>query len=142
MDGQISWWFRGLEAGLETLPEEAPFFGACAENCLSRGTLDLYKRLQADTGGIPDAFFAALGQIEGVGAEILETGRTYRLIFHTCTCALHGCGYVDTPALCHCSRASILRTLEVLWPDRAAAVETEQTILGGAAACSFHISLR
>ena len=142
MDEHISWWFPGLEAGLETLPEDAPFFRACAENCLSHGTLELYKKLQTDTGGTPDAFFTALGQLEGVDAEILESGLTYRLIFKTCTCTLHGCGYVNTPALCRCSRASILRTLEVLWPNHAAAVEIERTILGGAAECSFRISLR
>ena len=141
MDEHISWWFPGLEAGLETLPEDAPFFRACAGNCLSCGTLELYKKLQADTGGTPDAFFAALGRMEGVDAEILTRGQAYRLIFKACTCALHNCGYVNSPALCRCSRASILQTLEILWPDRAASVEAEETILGGAARCSFHISL-
>lgn len=45
MDERISWWFQGLEAGLETLPEDAPFFRACAGNCLARGTLDAYRKL-------------------------------------------------------------------------------------------------
>lgn len=141
MDERISWWFQGLEAGLETLPEDAPFFRACAGNCLARGTMDFYLKLKADTGGTPDAFFAALNQVEGVGAELLEPDRAYRLMFRNCTCALRNCGYVSSPGLCRCSRASILLALEVLWPDRSAAVEAEETILGGADQCSFHITL-
>lgn len=141
MDARIQWWFAGLEAGLETLPEDAPFFRACAGNCLARGTLDFYRKLRADTSGTPDGFFAALGRIEGLGTEILEPGRAYRLIFRSCTCALHSCGYVNGPQLCRCSRASILLALEALWPDRPAAVEAEKTILDGADRCAFRIAL-
>lgn len=141
MEESISWWFQGLNAGLATLPEDAPFFRACAENCLGQGTLDFNLKLKADTGGTPDAFFAALSRIEGLDAEILESGRMYRLIFCTCTCCLHNCGYVQAPQLCCCSRASILLALEHLWPEYSAAVKTEETILGGAARCSFQISL-
>ena len=97
MEESISWWFQGLNAGLATLPEDAPFFRACAENCLGQGTLDFYLKLKADTGGTPDAFFAALSRIEGLDAEILESDRMYRLIFCTCTCCLHNCGYVQAP---------------------------------------------
>ena len=141
MDERIQWWFPGLEAGLATMPQDAPFFRACAENCLAQGTMDFYLKLKENTGGTPDAFFAALSRIEGLGAEILEPDRTYRLVFQTCTCALHNCGYVSASQLCCCSRASILLALETLWPDRSAVVEAEETILSGAARCAFHIIL-
>ena len=141
MDERIQWWFSGLESGLKTLPKDAPLFRACAENCLARGPLDFYLKLKADTGGAPDAFFAALSRIEGLDAEIVEPDRAYRLIFQACTCALHSCGYVNAPQLCCCSRASILLALQALWPGRSAAVEAEETILGGADQCTFRITL-
>ena len=141
MDKQIQWWFPGFEAGLAALTEQQrdAFFRPCAEHCVRRGALNSYQNIFQKAGGSLDPFFSALDTAEGVGAEILVPGQEYLLYFYQCSCALCTADYVHTPLLCACSRQSILYTLETLWPEEQFTVEEEETILGGAAECRFHI---
>ena len=91
MDSEIRWWFPGFEAGLAALPKEerGTLLRSCAENCLQMGMLDFYRGVHERTGGEIDAFFQALGEMGGLGTEIVRPGKEFWLIFHQCTCSLH-----------------------------------------------------
>ena len=141
MDSEIRWWFPGFEAGLAALPKEerGTLLRSCAENCLQMGMLDFYRGVHERTGGEIDAFFQALGEMGGLGTEIVRPGKEFWLIFHQCTCSLHTQGYINSCLLCECSRQSVLHILRELWPERSFIVDPEGTILNGAQDCRFHI---
>ena len=141
MDSEIRWWFPGFEAGLAALPKEerGTLLRSSAENCLQMGMLDFYRGVHERTGGEIDAFFQALGEMGGLGTEIVRPGKEFWLIFHQCTCSLHTQGYINSYLLCECSRQSVLHILRELWPERSFIVDPEGTILNGAQDCRFHI---
>ena len=141
MDNGIRWWFTGFEEGLAALEEgeRETLLRCCAENCLQMGMLDFYRGVQERTGGGIDEFFQALGEMGGLGTEIVRPGKEFWLIFRQCTCSLHTQGYMQTNLLCECSRQSVLHILRELWPGRSFRVDAEDTILNGAQDCRFHI---
>ena len=141
MDSEIRWWFPGFEAGLAALPKEerGTLLRSCAENCLQMGMLDFYRGVHERTGGEIDAFVQALGEMGGLGTEIVRPGKEFWLIFNQCTCSLHNQGYINSYLLCECSRQSVLHILRELWPERSFIVDPEGTILNGAQDCRFHI---
>ena len=101
MDSEIRWWFPGFEAGLAALPKEerGTLLRSCAENCLQMGMLDFYRGVHERTGGEIDAFFQALGEMGGLGTEIVRPGKEFWLIFHQCTCSLHTQGYINSRSM-------------------------------------------
>ena len=61
--------------------------------------------------------------------------------YASCTCPLVAGGGADDPALCECSRRSVLFVLGELFPESAFEVGLEETVLSGGRACRFEIRL-
>ncbi len=141
---EIAKWFMGFEKGIERLsPEQrCAFFSECGKNCvISSGILSVYQKLYADAWGNMDAFFQMADDLPGVKGEVIEKGRTYRLVFLECTCSLHNKGYVTTPLLCECSRQSVIYSLRSLWKDEHFTVTLCHSILRGGTDCEYKIEV-
>ncbi len=141
---EIANWFKGFEKGVGQLSMEqrCGFFSECGKNCvISSGTLSVYQKLYADAQGNKDTFFQMADNLPGVKAEVVEKGRTYRLVFLECTCSLYQKGYVTTPLLCECSRQSVIYSLQSLWKDGHFTVALCHSILRGGTDCEFIIEV-
>ncbi len=141
---EIAKWFKGFEKGIERLsPEQrCAFFSECGKNCvISSGILSVYQKLYADAWGNMDASFQMADDLPGVKGEIIEKGRTYRLVFLECTCSLYKKGYVTTPLLCECSRQSVIYSLRSLWKDEHFKVTLCHSILRGGTDCEYKIEV-
>ena len=139
----LSDWFKGFEKGLSRLtPEQrAAFFSECGKNCVSGGTLSIYRELYEDAKGDMDAFFLLANGLPGVKGEIVEQGRVYHLIFLECTCNLCKKGYVTTPMVCECSRQSVIYSLKSLWEKQDFTVTLCHSILQGRDNCKTRIEV-
>ncbi|NLX18613.1 MAG: hypothetical protein GXY53_04925 [Desulfobulbus sp.] len=141
---EIANWFRGFEKGLNQLSPEQRccFFSECGKNCvISSGTLSVYQKFYEDVQGNIDAFFQKANELPGVKGEVVEKGRSYRLVFLECTCNLCKKGYVTTPLLCECSRQSVIYSLQSLWKDEHFTVTLCHSILRGGADCELKIEV-
>lgn len=134
-------WLQGFENGLNDLDAESRslLLRHCAKQCADTGVLQAYRALHREVEGNRDEFYRRLGETGSVRGEVVIPGRVYRIRFPSCACDLHAAG-VQTPCLCECSRQSILYVGESVWADERLRVETEGTILGGAAECCFKVT--
>lgn len=140
---ELSDWFKGFEKGIARLsPEQrSDFFYECGKNCVSSGTLSIYRQLYDDAKGDMDIFFQLANELSGVRGEVVEKGRIYYLIFLECTCKLCKEGYVTTPMLCECSRQSVLYSLQSLWKNRNFNVTLCHSVLQGKQDCMMRIEV-
>lgn len=134
-------WLKGFEAGLEEMDAEARscLLMHCARQCADTGVLQAYLRHGRSVGGDRDAFYGRLKEMGNVRGEIIVPGKEYAVCFPACACDLHTAGGVNTPCLCECSRQSVLYVAETVWKGCPLRVETEGTVLSGAAECRFRI---
>ncbi len=134
-------WLKGFEKGLDEMDAESRsrLLRHCARQCAETGVLQAYLRLHRDVGGDRDAFYRRLCETGKVRGEVVVPGREYRICFPYCACDLHTAGGVNTPHLCECSRQSILYVAQTVWKERNVRVESEGTVLSGAAECRFRI---
>lgn len=136
-------WFRGFSDGIERLEEDARscLLRCCAERCADTGVLTAYRQLYAQVGGNRDGLFRQIEKLGGVRGEVTVPGRRYAVIFPECVCDLHRTGGVETPALCECSRQSILYVCEQIWgPGEKCTVRNRGTVLSGERECRFDIT--
>lgn len=139
----VGFWFKGFLDGMAVLdePQRERLFRSCARTCLAQGTMAMYGELFEQARGDLDEFFGLVRDIPGVSARIERPGHAWCLIFETCSCPLHGAGYVDDPALCGCSRQSVTLAMHELWPDERFTVRLVQTVLRGDPVCELAIDL-
>lgn len=142
MDENIKYWFGGLANAIETMTdcERQNFFRSCGCNCVERGVLPVYRKVYEQSGDL-DTFFVRLNDFDGVRGEVVIPHRKYRLCFEHCVCPLHTGGYLSLPAMCECSRQSILHVIETLEPDHKFEVEICTTILRGGKECKMEITV-
>lgn len=140
----LSFWFEGFMDGVSLLdePQRNRLFRSCARRCLAQGTMAFYGELFERAHGNIDSFFRLVDEVPGVAASIEQPGGAWKLSFMECTCPLHGCGLVNAPELCECSRQSVTLAMHELWPDERFAVELEGSILAGDDACTLGITRR
>lgn len=142
MDGKfLCEWLKGFERGLEEMDADARsrLLSHCARQCADTGVLQAHLRHFRTVGGDRDEYYRSLSRIGGVRGEVLVPGREYRICFPACACDLHTEGGVNTPLLCECSRQSILYVAKTVWKGCGLRVETEGTVLSGAAECAFRL---
>ena len=134
-------WFRGFEAGLESMDDaiRCRLLACCARQCADTGVLQAYLQHYEAVGGDRDEYYRRLSEIGGVRGEVVVPGREYAVCFPDCACDLHTqCG-VNTPLLCECSRQSVRYVAESVWKGCGVRVETEGTVLSGAPECRFRL---
>ena len=134
-------WFKGFEQALDGMEPgcRSNLLRCCARRCADTGVLQKYLELYRDTGGDRDTFYSRLSELGGVRAEIVIPQREYYIYFPECGCDLHkDCG-VNTPALCECSRQSIIYVAQSVWTDSRVCVETMNTVLAGDNECKFRL---
>lgn len=83
---------------------------------------------------------AVSNQPESAAYSIVP-GRAWAMEYASCTCPLVAGGLADDPALCECSRRSVLFVLGELFPGSAFEVGLEEIVLSGGRACRFEIRL-
>lgn len=136
-------WLKWLYEGLELMPASArgDLLANCGKRCAQTGVIETYRAILAKAGGDADSFFGGLTVMEGVSGRVAVSGREYEIAFDRCLCDMYTDGYVDSPALCDCSRGSIMFVMHTLFPNRDIAVSALHTILGGAYECRFRITM-
>ena len=133
-------WFSGFAKGLDEMDagSRSALLRQCAVCCADTGVLQSYKKLYLTVNGDRDAFYERLSELGNVSGEVVVPQKEYRVRFPECGCDLHNdCG-VDTPALCECSRQSILYVAENVWNDSARVIP-EETVLSGGRECRFRL---
>ena len=93
-------WLKKLGEAICELPDEQreTLLYRCAKNCANTGIKDAYLDLYHQEGDDLDAFFQALNSWEYVGGQMIESGKTYEIIFkHGCMCDLYTQGYIQEP---------------------------------------------
>lgn len=135
-------WFRALDEGLGKMSREecGRLFSGCAANCARDALKYLYRDLFEECKGDPDLFFSRMHEVKGVDGAVVQPGRVWEIIFLECNCDVHIRAGITCPALCECSRQSILRELKELLPDAAFDVTEEETVLRGGPRCRFRIT--
>ena len=135
-------WFQDFGRGIARLDRDARglLFQACAAACAKDALKDLYHDLFQACEGNLDRFFSRLHEIGNVGGRVVEAGKRYELAFLRCGCPLHTEAKVNTPALCECSRQSIIAELREWMPNAEFIVEEKGTILRGDPKCCFSIT--
>ncbi|WP_082759821.1 hypothetical protein [Abyssisolibacter fermentans] len=137
-------WFSWFEEGIELLDEAqvSVFFSKCAENCVNRGVLGMYREFYSECGNDLDIFFESLSDKNYGSGYVIEPQNTYELVFSECTCELNKLGYVSSDCICECSRQSILHIMQSLKNDAVFEVDKLSTILGGNSECRFRIKIK
>ena len=81
---ELSDWFKGFEKGIAHLsPEQrSAFFSECGKNCMSGGTLSIYRKLYEDAGGDMDIFFQLANGLPGVKGEVVELPFVQERLYH------------------------------------------------------------
>lgn len=136
-------WVAGVLEAARRLSSEARslLFRSCASECIAgRGLLGRFENARDAAAGDLDAFFALLGRAPGVSTETIVPGRAWRMSYGSCTCPVVGAGLTRDPALCECSRQSVVFVLERLFPEGRFGVELERAILAGDRECAFLIA--
>lgn len=144
MDGFWQSWFPALVRGLNGLDEPArsAVLGECGRACARPVILPTYRALLEEAGGA-DAFFTLVGRrINGVATQCVTADAVYDLLYPRCGCPLYEEGGVEDPALCECSRQSLLWLMRELFPDRDPAVEVLESVLCGNPRCRLRVTLR
>lgn len=139
---ECSHWAKGVLRAAEGMSpgERTRLFGSCAEACIEgRGLLTSFEELQAKARGDLDAFFELLGEAPGVSTEKAEGEGAWAMSYDSCTCPLVASGIVQDPALCECSRQSVLFVLGRLFPGTEFHVSLEKSVLCGSRQCMFRI---
>lgn len=137
----LRFWVTGVlegSAALSALQRER-LFRSCARACLAESAMDFYGALFEGVSGNLDAFFRALGETEGMRTRLIDPGRTWDLVFETCSCPLVARGCTTDARLCGCSQQSVLYALHELWPDERFSVELAGTVLSGAPCCTLRV---
>ena len=143
MDGFWQSWFPALMRGLNGLdaPARAAVLGECGKACARPVILPTYRALLEEAGGA-DGFFAMVGRrINGVSTACVQPDTAYDFFYPRCGCPLYEDGGVDDPALCECSRQSLLWLMRELFPDREPSVEVLESVLHGDTRCRLRVTL-
>jgi len=137
-------WFAGFADGLESLdgPSREVLLSHCAGCCADSSPVGLYEKTWARSHGELQTFFHLLGTADGIHTAQQEPGKSWQIIYPVCGCDLVTGGYVTAPALCECSRLSILYCLRRAMPEYEFTVTKEQSILQGDGCCCFRIELK
>lgn len=66
---------------------------------------------------------------------LAHCGRVYEIRYRECLCDLYRDGLMRSPALCECSRQSLLYNLSQVFPEKRVAVSLRGSILAGDDKC-------
>lgn len=143
MSDFIKEWFSWFEKGIESVnqKEQEKFFGVCGKHCVETGIMKLYKEIYDKSCSDFDVFFSKLNEMKYVGGKVVSSGKIYEITFPSCYCDLYTEGYVQTSAICECSRQSIIYVMNTLNPELEYAVDKLTTILSGDSECRFSITI-
>lgn len=143
MSDFMNHWFTGFEKGLSRLSEEErrDLLGECGKECSKSCTLGLYKEVRAKSEGATDFFEKLSAAAPEIEVKEIIHGLVYEIRYSSCLCDLHTCGYVNTGALCECSRQSLLFNLTSVFPDKSVSVELVDSILNGGTQCVLKVSV-
>ena len=135
-------WFDSLNNGLEKMNVEecSRLFTGCAETCSRDALKYLYRDLFNECNGNLDKFFTKVGEKKNVEGRVIESGKTYELVFTSCDCPLHTDMDVTSTRLCECSRQSMIYVFKNLVPERNFKIECMSSILSGSEKCCHRIT--
>lgn len=134
-------WFKGFEKGLDEMDSNSrsSLLKHCAKCCADTGILQSYLKLYKKVNGERDAFYSRLSETGNVRSEVVVPDKEYFICFLKCGCDIHNDCHVNTPALCECSRQSIIYVGKSVWTDSKIRVEQVETILSGDTECKFKV---
>ncbi|SRR5574344_1654019 len=134
-------YFNNMEQQIAMLPEDQQgvIFKRCAVNCVTNGVLPFLKIRYEKCNGDLDLFFSEQEKSEYSFQRVIEKGRVYEMGYPRCLCYMHDMGFAKLKTHCECSRQSILFVMHKLFPEKDFAVETINTVLGGADKCTFRV---
>lgn len=136
-------WFSWFEKGIEQIDqnEKEKFFSICGSRCADTGIIKLYKDIYDKSCNDLDKFFSLIKEMKYVGSRVIKPGKSYEITFPDCYCDLYTKGYVQTDAICECSRQSILYVLKTINPELEYAVEKVSTVISGDEECCFRVTI-
>ncbi len=136
-------WFGWFEKGIEQVDqkEKEKFFRVCGMHCAETGIIKLYKDVYDKSCNNLDMFFSKFSEMKYIGGKIISPGKVYEITFPDCYCDLYIKGYVQTAAICECSRQSILYVLRTLNPELEYEVEKVSTVINGDKECCFRVTI-
>ncbi len=139
----LEYWFKGLEKGIEGLPESerVSLFTQCGKACSDSYTKAIYQEIWKRTKDIPKFFQQLNYEIEAIDVNEIMKEKDYEITYHACLCDLYKNGYITSGYLCECSRQSLLYNLSILWPDRELKVDLLDSILRGGNKCVLRVFL-
>lgn len=139
----INDWFKSFEAGMEEMNPDSreKFFKKCGSDCVKSGIINLYEDVFSKSDGDLDKFFENLNNLDSIGGQIIQRGKTYEIFFDQCYCNLHIEGYVQSDVICECSKQSVLYVMAQLAPQYNYEVTKITSVLGGDDECRFRIAV-
>lgn len=137
-------WFSWFEKGIERIDqkEKEKFFSICGRRCAETGIIKLYKDIYDKSCNNLDMFFSKyINNMKYVGGKVISPGEIYEITFPDCYCDLYNKGFVETDAICECSRQSILYVMRTFNPELEYEVEKVTTVLNGDKECRFRVTI-
>lgn len=136
-------WFKGFEAGLDSLEDEQKnkLLCECGIACSKSYSLGVYERLWKQSKSISDLFGKLDTEIQGVCTYEIQKDAIYEVEYAECLCDMYTNGYVHTGTLCECSRSSLLYDLQCILPEKQITVEILGTILRGDDKCLLRVTI-
>ena len=143
MDPFYKHWFRGFEEALIGMPEaqRSCLLACCGRACSESYSLLVYRRVRAESADVADFFDRLRQEIPAIEIEEMERGSVYEIRYRECLCDLHRDGLVHSPALCECSRQSLLYNLSQAFPEKRIDVSLRGSILAGDGRCVLRATL-
>lgn len=134
-------WFSGLMAGIERLNDETwpKVLEMTGRACSHIHSGELFKKTWESTKNIDDFILKINKDTDEVTYEKVDDN-TLSVSYSECKCPLVRFGLISSPLLCECSPNWLLENFETIL-KKSVIVNTNETILRGAAKCNFIISI-
>lgn len=136
-------WLGALFEGMGDMDPAArgALLGCCGKRCAEPTILPALRGLWAENPDVHRFFMAMEPRLPGLKVACVQQGKMYDLLYTQCGCPLHAEGGVNDPALCECSRRSLLWVMQQLFPGQMPEVALLESVLQGAPCCRLRVTL-
>ena len=140
-DRFLTYWFRGLEEGLEHMSEEERtiLLSACGKACSCSYSLGVYQDAYAKAADMNEFLKNLKEAFPELSYRVSGDQRTVTILYDHCACDLYTKGLVKSGLLCECSLRSLLYNWEAVMGEGRVEVEMKGSILRGDKRCVFEV---
>ena len=139
----FKYWFNGFDEALNKINENDrnEIFKHCGRACSDSYTKQIYIDEYEKADCVNDFIARLKIRFPEIEYEIVKDNEIIILIYNFCACDLVKDGYITNPALCECSRQSLLYNWGSVLGEQNVEVELLGSILNGDNCCKFRIKI-